>query len=608
MTEINGTLIIDVEMNNAGFEKGLEEQNASLHSQVAKRAAIYRKEGISLSDAMTKAWSDIKKEQNSAMDNLQKKSDETSGNLTKIFSKISDSFKNVAKSIGKELGVESLSDLGEQALDLAKELETVEKSMSASFGELSYMVENFAATSAENFGMSELDAKKTATEYMNMSKSIGISANESANMALNAAKRMGDVASYYGITQAEAEKAMSAIWTGEAEGLNAIGIAMDESSLQQFALQNGFNKSISSMTEQEQVMLRYAYVMEQTGLASGDFASSQDSLVNKTTTFKEKFNDLLTSLGETLAPVLTPIVDKLTEFFDNMQEKLAAIGTWIQENETLFTVLATVILSIAAAIGAVSAAYSIYQTVTSIATAVQTLFGASLGISVGWILVIIAAIVAVIAIIALCIIYWDDIKAAALSAWESIKEWWGGVKDWFYNNVVAPVKNFFTNLWNGISTAAVNAWNTVKSAAVNTVNKMLTVVEKFINFFISGINLLISGLNKVKISIPDWIPGIGGKTFGFNISAIPKVEIPKLATGAVIPPNAEFAAILGDQKHGRNLEAPEGLIRQIVREEGGSNLTVILQMPDGSQRKVFDTKSITRANRQSGKVLIPVEV
>ena len=73
-------------------------------------------------------------------------------------------------------------------------------------------------------------------------------------------------------------------------------------------------------------------------------------------------------------------------------------------------------------------------------------------------------------------------------------------------------------------------------------------------------------MNKIRWDVPDWVPGLGGKQFGINIP-----EIPKLATGAVIPPNQEFLAILGDQKKGKNIEAPEDLIRQIIREENNNN-------------------------------------
>ncbi|MFV0414002.1 MAG: hypothetical protein ACK5L3_12190 [Oscillospiraceae bacterium] len=85
----------------------------------------------------------------------------------------------------------------------------------------------------------------------------------------------------------------------------------------------------------------------------------------------------------------------------------------------------------------------------------------------------------------------------------------------------------------------------------------------------AGLNAVIRAINTLSFKVPDWVPGIGGGQFGFNFSELVAPQIPKLARGAVIPPNREFAAILGDQTSGRNLELPEALLRQIMREEGG---------------------------------------
>lgn len=87
----------------------------------------------------------------------------------------------------------------------------------------------------------------------------------------------------------------------------------------------------------------------------------------------------------------------------------------------------------------------------------------------------------------------------------------------------------------------------------------------------------------MRTAVNDMLAGIKDATNSVRLSPdgkisytkLPPVKIPRLATGAVIPPNAQFAAILGDQTHGRNLEAPESLIRQIVREESGGDLSQV---------------------------------
>jgi hypothetical protein len=96
---------------------------------------------------------------------------------------------------------------------------------------------------------------------------------------------------------------------------------------------------------------------------------------------------------------------------------------------------------------------------------------------------------------------------------------------------------------------------------------MLTAIEKFVNGVIAAINIMIVALNNIKFDIPDWVPSLGGKSFGLNIPTLSSITIPKLATGAVIPANKPFAAILGDQRQGTNIEAPLDTIKQAVREE-----------------------------------------
>lgn len=135
---------------------------------------------------------------------------------------------------------------------------------------------------------------------------------------------------------------------------------------------------------------------------------------------------------------------------------------------------------------------------------------------------------------------------------DKFKEIWKGIKNWWNTDVA----EFFTaEYWK----------NVMKKIGTGIVS----VFYGAVNVVIRGINWLISKLNTISFAVPEWVPLIGGKKFGFNISKVKEIAIPRLAAGAVIPPNREFMAVLGDQKSGRNLEAPESLIRQIIREESG---------------------------------------
>ena len=122
----------------------------------------------------------------------------------------------------------------------------------------------------------------------------------------------------------------------------------------------------------------------------------------------------------------------------------------------------------------------------------------------------------------------------------------------------------------------------------------------------SGLNAVINGLNGIKITIPDWVPIFGGNSWGLNIPNVSAPRIPKLATGAAIPPNSAFAAILGDQRSGYNLEGPEDRFRQIVREElagimGNENLNVTMPVYLDSE-KIYEGQK--RVQRRRGSSLV----
>lgn len=159
-----------------------------------------------------------------------------------------------------------------------------------------------------------------------------------------------------------------------------------------------------------------------------------------------------------------------------------------------------------------------------------------------------------------------------------------GIKDKI-NSVLQIFQNLKTNLttkWNEIKASAETTWKAIGDATRNiwqngivgaikqSVNSIIGLINRMIEAVTSGVNSIFDKLNTFSIDIPDWVPELGGKHFGFDFQHFKAPKIPYLATGAVIPANAPFTAVLGDQKHGNNIEAPEALIRKIVREESGS--------------------------------------
>lgn len=168
---------------------------------------------------------------------------------------------------------------------------------------------------------------------------------------------------------------------------------------------------------------------------------------------------------------------------------------------------------------------------------------------------------------------WEAIKGFFSGAWEAIKITWGAVGAWF-SGVGESIKSAFSTAWTNIKGVwnSVGSWFTtnvitpISSGFKNFANGIIGFFEGIVNSGISGVNKLIGAINKISFNVPSWVPVIGGKTFGFNLREVSKISLPRLATGAVIPPNQEFLAVLGDQKKGYNIEAPADLIKQMVLE------------------------------------------
>lgn len=150
---------------------------------------------------------------------------------------------------------------------------------------------------------------------------------------------------------------------------------------------------------------------------------------------------------------------------------------------------------------------------------------------------------------------------------KNIKDILKGVIDF----IVGVFTGDWTKAWEGVTEIFKGIWNNI-----------VAIIEAAINFIIDGINLLISALNTIHFEIPDWVPIIGGKSFGISIPLVSQVALPRLAEGAVIPPNREFMAVLGDQKSGTNIETPlETMVqafKQAMNESGGRSQTIILQL------------------------------
>jgi hypothetical protein len=259
--------------------------------------------------------------------------------------------------------------------------------------------------------------------------------------------------------------------------------------------------------------------------------------------------------------VLRPLAEwtggAIVDFILWLAYGLKVLGDWITQNGTSVFAIVGVIAAIVgvlwllnAVVGVINAAIATYNSVMAVAALVTGAISLP-------ILAIIALIVGLAVVIYLLITRWEELSTTV----EQI----GFLISYYVTQAATSMRDSFFAAMDSIEAkfgVFGKILTTIIKAVVNTIIDQINIM---LSLLTAGLNLFVTGANT-----------LGGVVPGFEtIPVLTAPKIPRLATGAVIPPNAEFAAILGDQKRGVNIEAPADLIRQIVREEVGSSGTNI---------------------------------
>ena len=359
-----------------------------------------------------------------------------------------------------------------------------------------------------------------------------------------------------------------------------------------------------------------------TWAANLDFYPLLESISNLTATFapilesvgnvlewiyKNIVLPMLTWIIETGIPTVINLVSDLAGFFADHQSIIEAFGAAL-----IGAFAATKIAELASSIGGSISTIMLYgKGLIALMTGSGGVIGGikAIATALGTGGIFAVAIGAAIAVGVLLYKNWGTIckwakkvKEIAINSFSALSDWLGTVfsTDWtkqfgifgnilnaFFKNVkniVKSVKKIFSGLIKTVTGVFTGdwkkAWEGVKEIFSGIWEGLSTIVKNPLNMIIAGfnailgiINGLISQINsiKFKVTIPPWFPAVGGRSWGFDGFGIPNIgTIPYLAKGAVIPPRSEFLAVLGDQKQGNNIEAPEGLIRQIIRDELGN--------------------------------------
>ena len=288
-------------------------------------------------------------------------------NTTKSIKNTRSGFRGLASTIGKFyatywLVMRAVGKIG-SAVDLASQLTEVQNVVDTTFGDMASKVDDFTKTSIQDFGMSELTVKQISSRFQALGTSIGISSEQVANgtavankalmsqnntlykttdsmadMSLNLTRLAGDMASFYDVDQADVAKSLQSIFSGTIAPLRRYGLDLTQATLSEWAMKNGLDANIKSMTQAEKVLLRYNYVMANTQAAQGDFAKTANTWANSVRVLKQEFQAWGSIIGSVVINALKPFVQALSKvmlkvisFTRTVADALGAIFGWTIE-------------------------------------------------------------------------------------------------------------------------------------------------------------------------------------------------------------------------------------------------------------------------------------
>ena len=159
------------------------------------------------------------------------------------------------------------------AIDISSSLTEVENVVRQTFGQYESLINNFAI---EKFGMSELSAKQFASRFQAMGTALDIPQGQMAKMSIRLTELAGDMASFYDVSQEDIAKSLQSVFSGTTAPMRRYGIDLTQATLKEWALKQGLDANVSSMTQAEKAMLRYQYVLAHTTNITGDFARTAD--------------------------------------------------------------------------------------------------------------------------------------------------------------------------------------------------------------------------------------------------------------------------------------------------------------------------------------------
>lgn len=359
---------------------------------------------------------------------------------------------------------------GTAAAKVASDYEENLNKIDVAFGNSSDKVKDFTDNAMDAYGLSKVMASGSASAFGALAKGVGLTSDTAADVSIVLTGLTSDLASYFNTSNDVSAKALESIFTGEAEALKKFGVVMTDTNLKQFAKDHGL--VYEKLSQEEKVMLRYNFVLEKTKDAQGDYARTSDGTANSVKTFQAAVQDLATTFGSELLPMVTPLIQGLTDIIKRISDLPEPVKKAITAGALILAAIGP-ILSVG---GRLILGIGFLMTA---APALASAFLPFIGIA--------AAVAAAIVAVVLAVKNWDKIVEYAKELWERIKTaWHNGIEatKTDIENFTSRVKDRFnemkanaTEKMNEIRASVSNTWSNITSTASSAMDKFKNAVK-----------------------------------------------------------------------------------------------------------------------------------
>jgi phage-related protein len=495
--------------------------------------------------------------------------------------------KGIAAVAGTALAGIGIGNFLKESVTAASDLNESLNAVSVSYGDATEGIVALGETAANRLGLSSVQFNAIATQFSGFASNIAGPGGDVVGFIDELSTRGADFASVFNLEVNDALGLFQSGLAGETEPLRKFGIDLSAATVEAFAYANGIAEAGEPLTEAQKQQARYGALLEQTDKVQGDFANTSDSLANAQRILSANFANVQATVGgpllnafanlttgllpviEQMGPVLVGVIEQLAPVLEDLIGQIPGLLEGLLPLLPVLGELAGVFLELVAQLLPVFVDLfdSLLPIITDLVPIIAEFIGDALEILLPIFVDLVEALMPIVE--ALLPVFMELFEALAPVVLEVIEAMLPLIDLLLpllidFIEFLTPILLFVADVMGNVLVGAVGffadaiewvtekigafsdffseVWSGIKSFFGDIINGLISGFEGFVNGAVRGLNRVIDAVNRLSFTVPDWVPDIGGKSFGFNLQRLSEITLPRvaLAEGGLVtrPTNA----------------------------------------------------------------------